>query len=1094
MDPIENCNPGCIPTSSTCVIWQGPNLPCISVNTGDSINIVIADLATKLCEIAAGNLDVSSLDFKCVLDNLENEPVMLMTALQLLIDKTCTLEDIINGLVIPPDPGTPGTQDPIALPACLQYTVEGELVTSLLPDAYSSKLASEICDIISDINTLNSQYTSLNNRVLLLEAYVASTPTGSASLPTVSIPCVNGNTNQLSLVNSITLIDTAICAMKDALGSNTSLVAAVGQQCTGLATATQLSNPAAQMSAIAGWVASPTTVANTLNNIWLTICDMRAAMESVITLTTPTCASVIMDFGVTLNAARTQATIVLYDFASIPSGFTNVSTSKITVGDGTRTYDVLIDIPQLANNPGEDLVINLDANNISAVSGLTFTLTGNLLTSTGEPCSKTSIKTVPFVCPATAPENVLVTLDGTNAQFVVVMPAELPVPVVNYTYTVKRLNGTLVYGPATINNTTLTVNGLSNGTTYNVEVKANYACGSSVAFIESFTTEACDSRPTSVSFINTSVAPGGSLSVGSLPVPVGTTVSPNTNCDGTLSFTYATPASAEAQGVLTINGVIVDTVTSATGVKTQIYSIPTVPSGSVVITFVVTATTPPPPENEIPVAFAGADVTITSNTGTSNCNAPIDLVFILDITGSMGGALSNLKTSISSIATQAGIKSNDDYRLGLITVNEIAADGIPTNDNTVQVMLNESNNLTNFQTVLDAVSLGTGVGVPEPTDVALASLLNNTAVKSIFPGTFRSDAIKMVILITDAVPAGFDDAYEEGVDDVRAHELALLAQTNGVKIYPITTGAGVSIPALITIMADYATTSGGTDYESASGIVDTAVIDAIANVECPPIIVPLLGSGTDSDGTITAYAWTKISGPAGGTIVSPSSAATDITDLITPGVYVYRLTVTDNEGATSTDDVQITVSAPSNNPPTANAGTDVSITLPTSTTTLTGSGTDSDGTISSYAWTKLSGPSGGTIASPSSAVTNITDITLSGVYTYRLTVTDNNGATATDDVQLTVADVPPVTYEYYLATEVNCVSTLETAFNVVVTFPTGTPVFMGKYYRATPDAGLVYEVTGTTLLTSATVNLEPSFYYLTSSDACNDVNGSSSLV
>lgn len=88
----------------------------------------------------------------------------------------------------------------------------------------------------------------------------------------------------------------------------------------------------------------------------------------------------------------------------------------------------------------------------------------------------------------------------------------------------------------------------------------------------------------------------------------------------------------------------------------------------------------------------------------------------------------------------------------------------------------------------------------------------------------------------------------------------------------------------------------------------------------------LSGSGTDVDGTITGYSWKKISGPAGGIITSPNSAATTITTL-QAGVYQYELTVTDNQGATGADTVQITV-LPGNIRPKANAGPDQIITLP----------------------------------------------------------------------------------------------------------------------------------------------------------------------
>src|SRR6185503_14174754 len=87
---------------------------------------------------------------------------------------------------------------------------------------------------------------------------------------------------------------------------------------------------------------------------------------------------------------------------------------------------------------------------------------------------------------------------------------------------------------------------------------------------------------------------------------------------------------------------------------------------------------------------------------------------------------------------------------------------------------------------------------------------------------------------------------------------------------------------------------------------------------------------------------------------------------------------------------------PTNQNPTANAGADKTITLPTNSVSLTGSGSDPDGTIASYAWTKVSG-SGGAIASPAAATTSITGLT-AGSYVFSLKVTDDKGATATDNV------------------------------------------------------------------------------------------------
>lgn len=184
-----------------------------------------------------------------------------------------------------------------------------------------------------------------------------------------------------------------------------------------------------------------------------------------------------------------------------------------------------------------------------------------------------------------------------------------------------------------------------------------------------------------------------------------------------------------------------------------------------------------------------------------------------------------------------------------------------------------------------------------------------------------------------------------------------------------------------------------------ANVPPTASAGGNKNITLPTSTVTQAGAGTDSDGSISTYAWTKTSGPATFTIVSPSSATTVINNLIA-GTYVFTLTVTDNLGATGTATASVTVNGAANVNPSANAGINQVITWPTNSATLSGSGTDTDGSIVSYSWTKVSG-TGGTITTPSAASTTVTGLSV-GVYVYRLTVADNSGATATDDIQITV--------------------------------------------------------------------------------------------
>ncbi|HEY9006880.1 MAG TPA: malectin domain-containing carbohydrate-binding protein [Ohtaekwangia sp.] len=96
--------------------------------------------------------------------------------------------------------------------------------------------------------------------------------------------------------------------------------------------------------------------------------------------------------------------------------------------------------------------------------------------------------------------------------------------------------------------------------------------------------------------------------------------------------------------------------------------------------------------------------------------------------------------------------------------------------------------------------------------------------------------------------------------------------------------------------------------------------------------------------------------------------------------------------------------------PTVNAGADKTVILPTTSVSLTGTASDSDGSIASYSWTKVSGPTA-TLGSITTATLNVTAL-LQGTYTFRLTVKDNAGASAYDDVVVTVnttASKPPAT-------------------------------------------------------------------------------------
>ena len=90
-----------------------------------------------------------------------------------------------------------------------------------------------------------------------------------------------------------------------------------------------------------------------------------------------------------------------------------------------------------------------------------------------------------------------------------------------------------------------------------------------------------------------------------------------------------------------------------------------------------------------------------------------------------------------------------------------------------------------------------------------------------------------------------------------------------------------------------------------------------------------------------------------------------------------------------------------NSVPVVNAGSDKTVTLPATSVALTGTASDPDGSISSYTWTKVSG-STATLTNATTATLSVTGL-VAGTYVFRLTVKDNAGATASDDVTVTVS-------------------------------------------------------------------------------------------
>jgi Secretion system C-terminal sorting domain/PKD domain/Right handed beta helix region/Bacterial Ig domain/Bacterial Ig-like domain len=535
---------------------------------------------------------------------------------------------------------------------------------------------------------------------------------------------------------------------------------------------------------------------------------------------------------------------------------------------------------------------------------------------------------------------------------------------------------------------------------------------------------------------------------------------------------------------------------------------------------------PPPPANQAPVANAGVDKNITLPTNsvsiTGTATDPDGSIQSYSWTKQSGGAATLAGATTATLNLSALVAGSYVFRLtvtdngGLtafdevtVTVNPLVTNTPPTaNAGADQLIILPVNSLslsgsgTDPDGSIQSYSWTKQSGGAATLSGATAATLN---LSGLVAGTF----IFRLTVTDDKGATGFDDVTVV-VNPVANILPVANAGTNKIITLPISsvtlTGSGtdadgfivsynwvkISGPAQFSIASPAGLQTAVTNLvqgvyqfefqvtDNAGGVGKSSVTVTVnaAPVNQPPVAnagnniiitlptnsVSLAGSGTDADGTIVGYNWTKISGPAQFTILSPSNALTPVNNLVA-GIYQFQLQVTDNGGATGTSVITVTVNAavpPPNQPPVANAGANITITLPTNSVSLTGSGTDADGIITGYNWAKISGPTQFNILTPNTAQTTITNL-VQGTYQIQLTVTDNAGATGTATVTVTVNAAPPPP---------NQSPTASAGTDVTIILPTNSVTLLGS--GTDPDGTIVgyswTKTSGPTQLTILTPN------------------------
>lgn len=698
MIPISKNSSPCSPISSNCVIWQGPDIPCINLCNGDTVSDVVGKLAEQLCDIlnqtGAYNPDLSGLDLNCL---PQSTPLDLNSVLQSIIDYTCSIA-----------PGEATLPD-ITLPDCLRYNDPlGNPVNKLPLTQYAQLVGNKICDILDSITSIQAVIGDHETRLVVLENCVLPC-TGSTTEKNIVSSCMYPG--QSTAVSQVVLaLESEFCSFRGVVGTVALINAAIAKQC--IPGTTPLLSTTGTYSSLVGWQNSPKTLAESVGNLWLVICDMHEAVKNIQLNCCPSgCNSTTFAFTTSLlnNPVGIPEYLNLnFTSSTIPASFNDCAGgSKVLITDSLGgSTSTTVNVASLQNNSAG---VNIPLGSLNVFSNLTVKV---------DFCAT----------------------DGVN------------------TCSEKQ---------------TVTVN-------------STVPCPTNIA------TDSITNSSANVSFTNN----------------LGTTA------------TYTVKAVDLATGIsaqsIVINNPGITVNVSFTGLASGVSYYP-----------------------QIITQINGASKTCNGPSFETKqaitCDNGIDIAVIMDYTGSMGSTINTAKVGAASlVSTAMSIVGTNDYRLGLVIVDEtpntqsptyntnanytslpssqkyVDTAGTPNTDIYITAMeMFGTNNGTTYTTQLNLINnpssgipLGSGAGGPEPMDVGLDLVVNSN-----FLGAFRSGVAKYAIIITDASPSGTDDTYS-GLDDTAVAALANQCLAAGVKV--IVLGSAATLP----VYQNLAAVTGGTTNTS----------------------------------------------------------------------------------------------------------------------------------------------------------------------------------------------------------------------------------------------------------------------------------------
>lgn len=248
---------------------------------------------------------------------------------------------------------------------------------------YSRLIGGMVVDHDTRLSQLTSSLNTLYGYTTILQNQMATIIANGLVVPQISLPSIMPDAAYYNVEVVVAAIGSQLDILRTATGTSTALGQAVGYQnkiyAPGtLAAQTSLSDTTYIMSGLTDWVTTPATAADAIKNMWITINDMRKAVQTRFNPTLITsCTGITVTFSLYRDIANNRITLFFLGNCTIPDGFIDkdANGAKLIITDqSSNTYTTYVNVTQ-SNKSVDGVIIDLSGTNINIYTSLTLSLT-----------------------------------------------------------------------------------------------------------------------------------------------------------------------------------------------------------------------------------------------------------------------------------------------------------------------------------------------------------------------------------------------------------------------------------------------------------------------------------------------------------------------------------------------------------------------------------------------------------------------------------------------------------------------------------------------------------------------------------------------